>query len=118
MIVEKDIYGKEYHQGVCFSYDDVLHEYCADAYNHDAYEKTGVDEPIFSHTDITSLEDMVLNLIMHYELDIDLFENHLIKDAFLTTLKLHLALGNISGEKAEHAKDWYLSDNTKFKVME
>jgi hypothetical protein len=108
----------EFREGVFFQWIDGCNEYAADAFNYDIYEKTGNVVILFTHTDIPSLENIVYNLVMHYKLDVDLFETVVLKDAFLMTLRYLIYKGSIDGEALEHANEWYFSDMPKFKVLE
>jgi len=109
--------NSEFKQGIFFCWIDNCNEYSAEAFNYDDFKITGILDTLFSHTDIPNLEDMVLNLVTHYHLDVDVFESIVLKDAFLSTLKLLICEGKISGADATHAKEWYLSDEPKFKVL-
>ena len=108
----------EFREGVFFQWIDGCNEYAADAFNYDIYEKAGNVVILFTHTDIPSLENIVYNLVMHYKLDVDLFETVVLKDSFLMTLRYLIYKGSIDGEALEHVNEWYFSDIPKFKVLE
>lgn len=108
----------EFREGVFFQWIDGCNEYAADAFNYDIYEKAGNVVILFTHTDIPSLENIVYNLVMHYKLDVDLFETVVLKDSFLMTLRYLICKGSIDGEALEHVNEWYFSDISKIKVLE
>ena len=118
MTIDTNIDG-EFQEGIFFQWIDGCNEYAADAFNYDEFTKTNdiYASILFTYTDVPSLENIVFNLVTHYKLDVDLFENCVIKDAFLMTLRLLLAEGQIDENIAKHAKEWYLSDNPGFKVL-
>jgi hypothetical protein len=106
----------ENRDGTIFLYVQSNGEYACYGFELEEYMNGGKVKLLYAFTDMPDLFEIVDNFTREGGV-VDVFENKILKDAFLMTLNYIMADTGFPEKIDKMVNDWYFSDNPKYKVL-